>query len=268
MPLPPPRWGEVPCLGARDSTPPSQTQLPAGGLQLGAQIARKVWLLLARPPVTSHGDTLAAAQAGVQVHGGLHPWGCLPLLEAPLFTHRCPRRPTPTPPTYRGLSTGSELILPPGSSLQPPLLPAQSSGLPPRGTEEPASVRSFIHSSNLRMFIEHLPVPGTGLSLGDTGEEVTRTGIKPVRPSPAPPPNGTADRPPPHPYPEKPPPMGTGGPANYNTAAAPGGGGSAPHAGSTTEPGGTSPLEPSPLGSSQRPPSTLCLSFPRCHLQG
>lgn len=77
MPLPPPRWGEVPRLGVRDSTAPSQTQLPAGGLQLGAQMAWKVWLLLARPPVTSHRDTLAAAHAGVQVHGGLHPWGCL-----------------------------------------------------------------------------------------------------------------------------------------------------------------------------------------------
>lgn len=137
--------GGGPRLGARDSTPPSQTQLPAGGLQLGAQMAWKVWLLLARPPVTSHRDTLAAAHAGVQVHGRLHPWGCLPLLEAPLFTHHCPRHPTPTLPPYRGLSTGSEPILPPGSSLRPPLLPAQSSGLPPRGTEEPASVHSFIH---------------------------------------------------------------------------------------------------------------------------
>lgn len=39
-----------------------------------------------RLAVPSHGDMLATAHPGVQNEGGLHPWGCLPLLKAPPLT--------------------------------------------------------------------------------------------------------------------------------------------------------------------------------------
>lgn len=112
------------------------------------------------------------------------------------------------------------------------------------------------------MFTEYLPVPGAGLSLGDTREEVTRKGKKACLTLPARP-DRVAGLPS-TPCPEKPPPRlpSSGGLGNYNIVAAPGAGGSAPHAGSTTESGITSPLEPNLLGSAQSPPTVLCLSFP------
>lgn len=94
----------------------------------------------------TQGHTGRSSRRCPGIRGGLHPWGCLPLLEDPLCTHHCPRRPPPTlPPTQ-----ASALALSPFCHRGPPCgLPcsrprAQDSLQGGQRSQHPF-VHSFIH---------------------------------------------------------------------------------------------------------------------------